>query len=425
MTQEAVPPVVEPVAPATAVGPPENESPYLVEVFGLAKQLDGTWPLFVRSLDPATDPARLRGRFRSAAVSAARWSVRRRHLEGNLTLLALLAMLAVAFTVLVAAFSITSWQEITLAVMGLGVFMPISVWAENRRHRPLFRLLIDPLISVVGLGCFPAALYIRYAGGPAWAVDLAGQWWMPILQSIGTVSVTLVLAWISVRAAMWLWDRESRNPPTEPLFEQLTAILARTEPDRRGHLPPKARQEILTLLAKVAFLLRAGIPAAARGGTPLTRAVVRARAIEASRAVIDLQLWIALPSPTTYDDFRTRIADLTCTILTGEYDRLPTRDATPEVTRRTWHARALEAVRTLIVALIPLVSLLIADRLGLTLPSPLDDGALIATLAWAIVLLLSLLDPNFPTHLAAVRDLTTLAPFTRAAEKNPGNRPSL
>ncbi|KAA9375250.1 hypothetical protein F5972_28195 [Microbispora cellulosiformans] len=74
------------------------------------------------------------------------------------------------------------------------------------------------------------------------------------------------------------------------------------------------------------------------------------------------------------------------------------------------------------MALVPLAALLLVHRLGLTLPSPFDDGALIAALAWAVVLLLGLLDPNFPVHLAAVRALTSLNPFTRAAEKNPGRR---
>ncbi|GLW26394.1 hypothetical protein Mame01_64360 [Microbispora amethystogenes] len=431
MTEEAVPPVVEPVAsttaPATVAGsvagsvadPVEDERPYLAEVFGLAKKLDGTWPLFARSLDPATDPARLRGRYRSAAVSTARWSIRRRNVDGYVSLLALLLMFAVACTVLVTIFSVDSWQELGSAVGGLVVFFGIVAWAENRRHRLLFRFLINPLVNVVGFGCFPVALYGRYASGPASAIDLAGRWWMPIVQSIGVFCVGLILAWAPVQGAMRLWDRESPTFPAEPLFEHLTTILARTEPDRRGQLPPKARQEILTLLAKVAVLLRAGIPAAARGGTSLTRAVVRARAIEASKAVADLQLWIALPSPTSHDDFRTRIAELTRTILLGEYDRLPIRETTPEATRRTWHARVVETTRTLIIALVPLAVLLVVHRLGLTLPSPFDDGALIAALAWAVVLLLGLLDPNFPTHLAAVRDLTSLNPFT---EKNSGRR---
>ncbi|WP_182875615.1 hypothetical protein [Microbispora sp. H10670] len=126
MTEEAVPPVVEPVASATApatvadpvADPVEDERPYLAEVFGLAKKLDGAWPLFARSLDPATDPARLRGRYRSAAVSTARWSIRRRNVDGYVSLLALLLMFAVACTVLVTIFSVDSWQELRSAVGG-------------------------------------------------------------------------------------------------------------------------------------------------------------------------------------------------------------------------------------------------------------------------------------------------------------------
>ncbi|MEV3983944.1 hypothetical protein [Nonomuraea sp. NPDC049758] len=415
MTEEAVPPVAAPAAPARTGG--LLEKPLLVDMFALAKKLDGTWPLFARSLDPADDPALLRGRYRAVAASTARWSVRRKHVEDNLSAYVLLPMLGVAVVVLVWVFSVTSVQKIFLAVVGLTVFIWISVWIENRRHRPFFRYLLDPLVSVLGVGCFPAVLYLRHATGPAWAVDLAGRGWLPIPQSIGTACCALVLGIIPVKVVMWQWDRESRASPTEPLFEQLAAILARAEPDRRGQLAPGARREILTLLGRVAFLLRVGIPTVARGGTPLTRAVVRARAVEAAKAVIDLQLWVALPSTTAYDDLRTRVAELTRTVITGEYDRLPTRDTTPEETRRTWHARVLETVRTLVIALLPVAGLVTAGRLGLRLPAPFDDGAMIAVVAWAVVLLLGFLDPNFASHLAAARDLTTLPTFNRSTDK--------
>ncbi|MFF4189963.1 hypothetical protein [Nonomuraea sp. NPDC001831] len=415
MTEEAVPPVAAPVPPARTGG--LLEKPELAEMFALAKKLNGTWPVFARSLDPGDDPALLRSRYRAVAASTARWSVRRRHVEDNVSAWILLPMLGVAAVVLVSEFSVNSVQKVFLAVAGLTVFIWIAVWIENRRHRPLFRYLLDPLASVLGVGCFPAVLYLRHTAGPAWAVELAGRGWLPIPQSIGTVSCALVLGMIPVKVVMWQWDRESRTPPTEPLFEQLAAVLARAEPDRRGQLAPGARREILALLGRVAFLLRVGIPTVARGGTPLTRAVVRARAVEAAKAVIDLQLWVALPSPTAYDDLRTRVAELTRTVITGEYDRLPTRDTTPEETRRSWHARVLETVRTLVIALLPVAGLVTADRLGLRLPAPFDDGAMIAVVAWAVVLLLGLLDPNFASHLAAARDLTTLPTFNRSTDK--------
>ncbi|GAA4212959.1 hypothetical protein [Microbispora amethystogenes] len=175
MTEEAVSPVAESDAPATTADPGEDEKLKLAEMLGLAKKLDGTWPIFARSLDPATDPARLRGRYRAVAASTARWSIRRRYAEGNVALYALLLMIVTACAVLVAVFSVDSWQELRRAVGSLVIFFVIAWWSENRRHRQLSRLLVDPLVNVVGFGCFPVALYVRYASGPAWAVDLAGE----------------------------------------------------------------------------------------------------------------------------------------------------------------------------------------------------------------------------------------------------------
>ncbi|MGI5328414.1 hypothetical protein [Actinomadura nitritigenes] len=411
---EAIVPAAEEEPPTGRAAEPNAR---LATVFAKAKRLDGTWPLFARGLDPAVETVWLRGRYRMVAVRAAQRSVRRENIEGNLALVWLLAMFFAGLSVLIGIFS-PGWWGLVRAIVAIGLFIPVAVWGEKgRRGGRILGDLTDWLITVVAVGCFPVAMYVRYADGPTWVLDLKQESWMSAVQGIGTVSVTLLVAFLPLMTVGWLADRGGRTPPTEVLFEQLTMILTRLEPDRRGHLAPEARREILAALAKTASMLRGGIPAVGLGGTSLTRAVVRARAVEASHAITDLQLWIALPSTTSHEDFRARICDLLRTILTCEYDRLPVRENTPETVRRAWHARVLDAARTLVIAALPLTALFIAHRLGLTLPAPYDAGASITASAWAIILVLSWLDPNFSTHLSAARDLTTLT-FSRGSKTN-------
>ncbi|MER6812033.1 hypothetical protein ABT299_22425 [Spirillospora sp. NPDC000708] len=389
----------------------------MAAMFAKAKRLDSTWPLFARGLDPAVETEWLRSRYRLMAVQAAKRSVRRDNIDGNVAFVWFPATLVGALAVLIGIFQI-GWWGFAEAVAAIGLFIPVAVWSERRRDNGRFLGgLIDALLTAVTVGFILLALYVRYADGPARVVDLKHAWWMPAIQGIGTATVALVVAVMPFMVNGWLADRAGPAPPTEALFEQLTTILTRLKPDRRGQLHPQAQREILTALGKTASVLRSGMPAAALGGTQLTRAVVRSRAVEASQAVTDLQLWIALPSATSHEDFRARICDLLRAVLTGEYDRLPVRENTPETVRRAWHARLLDGTRTLIIAALPITVLLLAQRLGLTLPSPYGAGATIAASAWAVIVVLGWLDPNFSTHLNATRDLTALNPFSRG----PGN----
>lgn len=393
------------------------DSTGMAAVFAKAKPLDRTWPLFARGLDPSTETAWLRSRYRLVAVRAAQRSVRRENIEGGLAFVWFSASFLGGLAVLIGLFW-TGWWDFVKTVVAIVLFVLVGTWSEKRNENGRFLgALTDTLITAVAIGCFPAALYVRYADGPAWVTDLKQESWLPAIQGIGTSTVTLLVAVLPIMAAGWLADRAGPTPPTEVLFEQLTKILTHLEPGRREQLTPQARREIMAALGKTASVLRGGMPAAALGGTQLTRAVVRARAVEASQAITDLQLWIALPSTTSHEDFRARICDLLCTVLTGEYDRLPVRENTPETVRRAWHARVLDGARTLIIAALPITVLYLAHRLGLTLPSPYGAGASIVASAWAIILVLGGLDPNFSTHLNATRDLTALNPFTRG----PGN----
>ncbi|MFB9207194.1 hypothetical protein ACFFV7_38810 [Nonomuraea spiralis] len=389
----------------------------MAAVFAAAKRLDATWPLFARGLDPAAETAWLRTRYRTVAVRAAREAVRRDNIEGGLAAAGLLAAFVGVVVVWMKLFW-TDWWDLFRAVVGTGLFVMLAIWAEEGRDNGRFLGgLTDALITAVGVGCLPVAVYVRYADAPAWVVDLKQQGWMTAVQGIGTSTVALLLAMLPVMAGKRLADRWGRTPPTEVLFELLTQILTRLEPGRRGQLAPEARREIIAALGRTASVLRTGMPAVALGGSSLTRAVVRARAVEASNAVTDLQLWIALPSTTSHEDFRARICGLLRTVLTGEYDRLPVRENTPEAIRRAWHARALDGARTLVIAALPVTALFVTYRLGLTLPAPYDTGASVATLTWAIIVVLGRLDPNFSPHLSAARDLTALIPFSRGSNQ--------
>ncbi|MDP4511743.1 hypothetical protein [Nonomuraea turcica] len=414
---EAIVPAAEQERPAGQAAEPDVD---LVPVFAKAKRLNATWPLFARGLDPAVETAWLRSRYRMVAVRAAARSVRRGYIESVPAWVSLLAMCFGGPAVLIGLFW-TDWWGLVGMVIAIGLFIPVAMWGERRRVDGRFLGgLADTLITAVGVGCFPAAVYVRFADGPAWVVDLKQEWWMSAVQGIGTFTVTVLLAVLPVMVVKWLADRGGGTPPTEVLFEQLTMVLTHLEPGRRGQLAPEARREILAALGKTASVLRAGMPAAALGGTQLTRAVVRARAVEASHAITDLQLWIALPSTTSHEDFRARICDLLRTVLTGEYDRLPVRENTPETVRRAWHARVLDGTRTLVIAALPLTALFVTDRLGLALPAPYGAGAWIVASAWAVILALGWLDPNFSTHLSAARDLTALNQFSRGSSNNQG-----
>ncbi|MFB9681089.1 hypothetical protein [Streptosporangium vulgare] len=234
-------------------------------VFAKAKRLDGMWPLFARGLDPSMETAWLRSQYRMVAVHAAQRSLRRENIDGQVALVWFSVTFVGGLAVLIGLFW-TGWWDFVRAVVATGLFVPVVMRGEKRRENGrVLGGLTDAPITAVAVGCFPAALHVRYADGPAWVADLKQESWMPAIQGIGTFTVTLLVAVMPIAVVGWLADRAGPAPPTEVLFEQLTMILSRLEPGRRGQPSPEARREILAALGKTASVLRGGMTAAALG----------------------------------------------------------------------------------------------------------------------------------------------------------------
>ena len=103
-------------------------------------------------------------------------------------------------------------------------------------------------------------------------------------------------------------------------------------------------------------------------------------------------------------------------ISAGNWDDLPVADP-PASTPLSWWERALDLVRSLVIALLPAGIVAALDAIW-KLPTEFRTYIVATPWIWAIISLLSALDPRFGEKLAAFKDLPSFLSVGSPASKD-------
>lgn len=148
-----------------------------------------------------------------------------------------------------------------------------------------------------------------------------------------------------------------------------------------------------------------------RGYAPDHKVVVAKRFREAGASVRDKVLCCALPNDDTSHQLRLFFLSLAATILMGDFDEIP--ELASNQARRGRIKKTLIALRSIVVAIVPIAVLRICRELGVTLPASIDTTATLATILWAVTSLLMLIDPVIRDRVELVKNITSVFPGSK------------
>jgi hypothetical protein len=122
----------------------------------------------------------------------------------------------------------------------------------------------------------------------------------------------------------------------------------------------------------------------------------------------DLKRWVLLPKADTLYHLQQELHRILQLVAVGDWDGLPQADV-PGDTSGPWWRRALMVFRSIIIAVLPAVAVIL---FGDKLPQG-DFRNYLTGLAgiWALISLLTILDPRFGEKLSAFKDLPSFLPF--------------
>jgi hypothetical protein len=167
------------------------------------------------------------------------------------------------------------------------------------------------------------------------------------------------------------------------------------------------RREIMSRLDDVASCMERDIPRVLKTRDLRTNAWLSEQWGGKAAAVRSLEQWLITPKPDTRERLEDQLTMLFRRALLNDWDAMAhLRPEDPP--HPSWTARLKTGLKTVLIAILPLVLLLALGKTNVAVTGALGDYLKIGAIIWALVTLISLLDPLYAIKLTAIRDAIDL-----------------
>jgi hypothetical protein len=252
---------------------------------------------------------------------------------------------------------------------GLGLLAGISVWAQLSGASPGMSLAAQNLL-LISTGVFGTAVII----------------FLPT-----TLYVALLMA---IRA----WSQH--RYPDAFVIRRLFNVLRGLETAGTEWTDLELRSQMAAEIAGAGVLVRQSLLRNFRGRDPVILQWRSRQADRISAAFAEKQIWLMTPKPDTREVLLGWLARSVVALLSGAWDQLELLIGEPATGKTRGGRQLMDAVlarlRTLAIGVLPVLAFVIARRFDLLheLALDLQGYAELALLAWGVLILMFMLDPE-------------------------------
>ena len=149
-----------------------------------------------------------------------------------------------------------------------------------------------------------------------------------------------------------------------------------------------------------------GIPKAMSLPDPHARMILQEKCSQAAAKLRMMQVSVALGDSSALNKIKGTVATYIIAISTGNYNNLPCVSVTSEDGRKL--SRLAHVCKIIIVAVVPIGCLIAARYAGLHLSPDFNNWAVAVTLLWAVITLVSILDPLYKSRIQEMQNVFAL-----------------
>jgi hypothetical protein len=341
-----------------------------------------------------------------------RWEAFRWRMRHRLRFLLVPIALAVLFQVLVKN---NPYAGVDIVAVAAGI--TVAAWALWEAIRPIINsarslrqelsrlFLIEAALVVSGL-----LLLTKVAVPPA-GPGVLGAALITSASMVGSMWVVMTTARVIVNAKLArLWKRNPRAALLASLIDLLWEI---SHPDIRNQLGIRAHW--IWLLEVAATRMQTDMPRALGCRDVATDAWLAGRAQGAATALRRLKRHIAAPGEESWDRLMSELRHETAALATGQWGTLRwAPPPPPEEKRKRLQHRVVAVARAIAAIAVPIAAATAMQVLGLG--SRYVTVAWIVSIIWAVIYLLTVIDPTVPSKIELARGFFSDVGGTRQAK---------
>ena len=312
-------------------------------------------------------------------------------------------------------FSMSLSAGLKIDVISLFIGLPIVIGARRIPGGPILRSMIMLAAAVAVLGITQKIahrnlIYVWRAmpsdGGSLTRTLTDGAAFggtQLALVAMGETAFSLVSYFYILRTLRW--------NPDFPVIAALIALLRRLHSSPASLNRTGSKAAICKRLEYLAVYFEQRFPARLALSDQFARAALQKKCDSGAAYLRDLQVRVALSDGSTLQELRNDVARHIAIIVLGSYGSLPHGTPRTSKPRRSYQLASL--CRTLLVAAIPICSIIGARYAGLRLTHDFGSWAIAAALIWAAISIIPVIDPMYKIKM---QDFNSILRIARGAD---------
>jgi hypothetical protein len=164
-------------------------------------------------------------------------------------------------------------------------------------------------------------------------------------------------------------------------------------------------------LEKIAKCVQRDLYRRLKSGDPATDAWFEGVTRQIAAAFRAKKKWLLTPRADTRAELIESLSKSLAAVASANWDAMEKIEPTTVPIRWLWSQRIVESLRTILVAGVPLAVLWIVQLSPLALSDPIQDGAVIAGVIWALPNVITVFDPSFRERIDILKEVMDLLPF--------------
>lgn len=192
------------------------------------------------------------------------------------------------------------------------------------------------------------------------------------------------------------------------VINELLIVLLMLEKQPRQWNNMGYKKKLIAHVEEIAAIIERRMPSASTSEDGPANKWVKTIAEEIATGFRELIKWIITPKLDTREKLIAYISDCLVLASQGDWDRFPR--STPEKipTPEAMRQKAIKLLRTLFIAFLPVSILTVISRVGNNMSPTIYTYISVGSYIWAILTLLSSLDPEYNVKLNTVKSLSEL-----------------
>jgi hypothetical protein len=345
-------------------------------------------------------------------------------------------VIALAFSIVITIFTFSPWANADIFGLGykpdyilllllylvygpvwiliyfLVIIFPIQQFIPQRKNQEISTSWIMWLVLwFIGLliGC------IYFINSVLPKIAISSLFWKVILYSVSTsmfsfLTLIIIIFPIILSIEFIKVNRIAYKHPIAFIVDKLISIIWQVETSSKEWNDLKFKRKILRQIDDIEICIQKHVLRKLRTGDLIADDWLKKTTKEIANAFREQKKKVMFPTEESKNTFLQTMANNLIVVVNGNWEHLEKCQTTETPSSSAIISRLWQVLSSLVIGALPILAIGILQKTGLALTGEIKDYAVIGSIIWLVLSILTIIDPNISEKISSLQNLSQILP---------------